>query len=117
MIGCHSLESRYDPFLNRYVQDYDVKARKYLDQVVLDEVDINHQYKRKYWDLYETGEGIGLSLTYHNQSKLSSIMCFAWCNPDMLDSAPTREFDDAMLEITSTAKILQNLVMLLNNVQ
>ena len=38
-------------------------------------------------------------------------MCFAWCNADMLDSAPTRNVEIGAPHSHSTAKILQSLVI------
>ena len=80
-----------------------------------DEVFIQGNHKRQYWNLNDTSESIGMVLRYLGsepewQNKLQKMMCFAWCNADMLDSAPTRNIANNRPHTHNTAKILQALV-------
>jgi hypothetical protein len=76
-----------------------------------DNIEISETRKRQYWDL-ERDETIEMSLKYLpelkvNQDKLPMMMCFAWCNSDMLDSAPLRE---APVKASPVADIIARLV-------
>ena len=89
-------------------------ARKYVSDKVTDEVLINGNHKRQYWNLNDTNESIGIVLNFLGsestwENNMPSLMCFAWCNADMLDSAPTRSIINSP-HVHSTTGILQSLV-------
>ena len=95
-----------------------VLAKKFVSDNITEQVMINGNHKRQYWNLNDTNESIGLNLTYLGsesawQNKLPTMMCFAWCNADMLDSAPTRNVANSAPHSHSTTKILQSLVIFL----
>ena len=117
MLGCHTLESRFDSLLQKRVHDYQVLARYFKNQNLVDEtaLHINSNNNRQYWNLSDTSESIELALIYNDivwksEKDLPEIICFAWCNSEMLGSAPVRNIDEDLYHVTYTAQTLQNLV-------
>lgn len=114
MIGCHSLESRFDSNQNKQLYDFEVEAFR-SENGNTQTFKIKEDHKRQYWNLERAGESIGLILEYNSTlvnigSRLPSVMCFAWCNSDMSDQAPRIDNEDISSN-SPVDEIINELVM------
>ena len=70
-------------------------GQKLKDDQIVDEVRIHNKGNRKYWNLAKGDESIGLKVNFNpeawSKGTLPKMMCFAWCNAEMLDTAPLKE--------------------------
>ena len=89
---------------NFQVYDIEVFAEKWKDERIIEEARIHNKGNRKYWNLGKSDESIGIRVNFDPQAletskdTLPKMMCFAWCNSEMLDTAPLKETHRVALE-------------------
>ena len=91
---CLKTSSKIDHF---QVYDIEVFAEKWKNEQIIEETRIHNKGNRQYWNLAKSDESIGIRVNFDPQAletskdTLPKMMCFAWCNSEMLDTAPLKE--------------------------
>ena len=104
--------------------DVEVFAERWKGDQIIEESRIHNRGNRRYWNLGKSDESIGIRAHFDpqalNHDTLPKMMCFAWCNSEMLDTAPLKETHRVAMEtmnklVETIAKVPEGQVVQLEN--